>query len=773
MVSLGQWISNQTAKPFYARYEFEVQQKIKTAQVKISGLGQFILSINGKKVGDHELDPGWTNYDKLVQYVAFDVTEKLVEGINVIGAEVGNGWYHMDRERYFMQMPPKNEALAFLPTNPNPYQPFSRYLALTAVLEIIYINGESKKIITDNHWKTSPHPVKLANVFGSEIYDARDVCGGWNRVSYDDQNWSAAVILKACDAPKGQLVPQTQPPIKVKRIYEAKFMYETEPGCCIYDLGQNMSGILELEICGKVGETLDIYPAEKLGTDGNIDQMAKGWTPIDTSMTYIVGKDDEWETWRMTFSFFAGRYLLIKGNPQVRHVRGLYMTSDSPDSGSFKCDDQRYEQIYDLVLKAVESNLLSVHMDCPTIERIAWQEQNHLMAPSIMYMKNVKELWEKIMLDLRTEQCSANEWYHTLDGGRMYPGEGMVPSQAPCYEHNVVPAPGIGSFFDTIPWGSSIILAVYWHYMFYGDISIVAENYEAGVKYLKYLKTKVTADGFINHGLGDWGNPRPGAFARENIETVFLYADVLVLSYFAEWLGKSDDRDAFAAYAKEVKDNYNQKLLVKHPTEGFYCYRAFDHPDEHYMTQACQAMPLYWGMVPEDKTDDVVKALDYILAADQTFVSGEIGLSYIIQTMRRYDMNDRISEFILKEQHPSYYAFVLAGETTLGEYWEDNPRSHNHDMMGHIVEWYYNGIAGIQPEEPGFEKITIRPYLPNGMKNFACTYNSVKGEIMVSVKEMKDAVELIWSVPNGVVYSIDTANLAKRGKKVMVRAGHE
>ena len=132
-----------------------------------------------------------------------------------------------------------------------------------------------------------------------------------------------------------------------------------------------------------------------------------------------------------------------------------------------------------------------------------------------------------------------------------------------------------------------------------------------------------------------------------------------------------------------------------------------------FITQASQGLPLYWGLVPEDKKADVVKVFRKTLVDEQTFIAGEVGLPYVIQTARENGMNDLISQFILREEHPSYYAFVLDGETILGEYWETNPRSHCHDMMGHIIEWYYNGIAGIIPEEPGFTKVTIKPYMPD------------------------------------------------------------
>ena len=158
------------------------------------------------------------------------------------------------------------------------------------------------------------------------------------------------------------------------------------------------------------------------------------------------------------------------------------------------------------------------------------------MAPSIFYMKDGRKLWEKFLLDMRTAQHTADDYFLDMEGNPYYPGEGLMPAQCPCYFPNVLPVPGLGDFYDIIPWGSTCILGTYWHYLFYGDKQIVEENYEAGKRYLEHLKTKVNADGFLNHGLGDWGNPK-NELVRENIETAFLYADAKTLAYFAEVLG--------------------------------------------------------------------------------------------------------------------------------------------------------------------------------------------------------------------------------------------
>jgi hypothetical protein len=266
-----------------------------------------------------------------------------------------------------------------------------------------------------------------------------------------------------------------------------------------------MSGMLELEIKGKAGDKIFIYPAEKLDKKGDADQMAKNWMMIDNCITYIIGEDDKWEKCESVFAYFAGRYIAVEGEAEIRNVRANAITSATKRAGTFTCDDDRFNKIYDLVEKAVEANMLSVHTDCPT-----------------------------------------------------------------------------------------------------------EDNYDAGMRYLNNLKTKINED-------------------------------------------------------------------------VFFCYKSWDHPDETFLTQAAQALPLYWGMVPKEKEEDIAKALLYTLKRDGSFICGDVGQPYVSQCAKRFGMNDLIVKHILKEEHPSYYAFVLEGETTLGEYWENNPRSHCHNMMGHIV----------------------------------------------------------------------------------------
>ena len=736
------WVTNRTNKPFYLRRRLVLRSMPTSAELLACALGQFNAYLNGARVGDAYLEPAWTDYDKLALYRRYDVTALIQAGDNALALEVGNGWYNWDQSfGYSFHFPP------FMPPNPNPYHPFGESLVAAFELRVCYADGTEETVCSDERCKTHPHGVIHTNVYGSEWIEGAALQNGCSLPDFDDSAWDNALPATADEAPKGSLDEAKLPPVKALKRYEAKLLH-TVNGRRIYDLGQNISGILEATVRGQAGARVDFYPAEKLDANSDADQMAKNWMPIDNVIRYVVAETDRAESFSQTFTYFAGRYLAVEGEAEILSLSALAVSSAWKRAGTFICDDERFNKIYDMVEKTVEANMLGVHTDCPTIERFAWQEPNHLMAPSIFCMKDGKALWEKFLKDLRLQQHTADDRFRDMAGKLFAPGDGLVPSQAPCYIPNVLPMPGMGSFYDIIPWGSTCILGTYWHYLFYGDLSVARDNYDTGLRYVNYLKTKLNAEGFLNHGLGDWGNPE-NRLARENIETAFFYADAVTLAKLARLLGKEAEAGELDGFAEEIRKNYNKKLLTYDEEREIWCYHVWG--EGNAITQAAEALPLYWGMVPQEHEADVVKAFRLALLDKQAFVAGEIGLPYVIQTARKYGMNELICRFITREEHPSYYAFVLDGETTLGEYWERNPRSHCHDMMGHIIEWYYNGLAGIQPLAPGFSRVRIDPYLPESMKHFACEYETPRGLIRVTAERSRQGVSYRAEVPAEIV----------------------
>ena len=695
----GEWIGNGTKKPFIARRKFSVQGGEK-AVLSVCVPGQFEVKINGKNISPYAYEGSQTDFNKRVHYSTYDVTDFVANGENEITIEAANGWYIGDDEggtRYFYTMD-------------KGYVPFGECLAAMAQLKI----GD-EYIVTDTSWEVSRSKTTLANIYGSEDID--------NTIEYD---WAAAKIVSA---PKGKVASFTYPPVIHKYSYEPQSV-DTER--MIFDFGQNMSAQFYLKVKGVRGQRVKVIPVEKLAADGDISQTVDAYSVLTLS-----GGTDEFE---QKFSVNGARWYKIEGAEyeQIIEFKAYFTTSSAADVGYFHCSDERINKIYTLILKAIESNLNHSHTDCPTIEKLGWLEPNHLMARSVMYNRDVDALWSKIAADMRDSQYAEDEF--DTDESKFYHEykSGLIPSIASRYAKFLYDG-GEGSFWDIIPWGSSVILAAYEQYRFYGDVRVLAENYETAKKYIEYLTAqyndynrlygKTGGEKFISAGLGDWGIAQNKGRSRENIETAFYYHDLMTMAEIADILGKTDE---FTEQAENVKAHYNKSLLTK---DGYRDYETGE------ITQANQAIPLCFGLVPDENKSDVQNALVRV-SAGKHLECGEIGLVYILRALAKAGRNDIIYDMILRENHPSYLRFVNMGETTLPEFWRDDARSRNHDMMGHIMEWFFTEVAGIKSDD-AFKTVTVSPSCDDFISGFECIYNSVRGEI--SVKYENGAVTV--SVP--------------------------
>lgn len=496
----------------------------------------------------------------------FDVSGQVRQGVNEICMEVGNGWYIGDT----------SEGRHFYTMN-HRYHAFGTELTGIIQMRIVYEDGTEELVVTDESWGTWESPVTLANAYGAEDYDGEKACT-WEELFLLFKK-NKVKILSEEEKPQGCLVPALYPPVKILRTYSGKLLKKAGRKY-LYDLGQNMSGFFEVTAKGEKGTILKITSAEKIDTDGNIVPSTNTW-----SIWKMQGKG-EIESYCPRFTYGAGRWILVEilqapenCEPQIESVNGHFISSGAKDTGKFSCSDKRYEEIHQLVKCAVESNLNHVHTDCPTVERMGWLEPNHLMGPSIMYLKNVETLWDKIGDDMRDAQYGEEEEDVDLGEFPHVYGAGLIPSIAPRYAKFIVDC-GAGSFWDIIPWGSSLLLAEDLLADFYGNTRVIKKNYLAAAAYVEYLWKKYEdypkiygKDGtehFLCHGLGDWGTDRKEGECRENVETAYLYYDLCVLGKWANDQ-KDKERENWAkACAERVKREYNQSLLQKDESGIWY-----------------------------------------------------------------------------------------------------------------------------------------------------------------------------------------------------------
>lgn len=709
------WIGNGSSKPFYARSEFIIDKPVKRAFAFVSGLGHFKLFMNGSKVGNHEMDPGWTNYRKSIQYVGFDITEQIRDGVNAIGLSVGNGFFLGDAGgRHFYTMD-------------KGYEPYGTELMALGEWHIEYEDGTKDYICTrEEGWKVRHSATTLANVYGSENYDARLYPAGWDDYGFDDSDWSPVICLQP---PSGKLDCQNQPPIVVKHVYDTVLIEEPHDQVYVFDLGQNMSGMFEIYVSGPAGSKVTIKPGELRNADGTV---ATPWDIITYSEFTLAGTS-EVEIWKPDFSCYGARWVQIEGctrdagdssKPFIHDVKGHFVTSASADVGQLETDDPRITKLAQIIVKAIESNLQSVHSDCPTIEKLGWIETMHLMGPSVMYVKNVEALWLKTVRDMIEAQTE----------------DGLVPDIAPEYSRFE------GPFRDSIAWGSSIVIVPEILLQTYGNQTAVIEAYPAMKRYMSYLKTKERREGLIGHGLGDWGiAPQTGGDYIENVETAIYYYCYVLMSKYAELLGYHDDAAHYGGEAERIKHAYNDSLLKPIHGEQQYAYCKLNGIHDP-ANQVIQAMPLYLGLVLDQHLADIEVALLQATSSNQ-LNAGEIGLRFLFGALSGMQRNDIVFNMMMQPEHPSYIRFVEKGETALPEFWTDDARSRNHDMMGHILEWMYKDLLGISSRKEAYKEINISPMYSSSVKHIKGSYHSARGLVEVEFSHNSTGSKLSVSIP--------------------------
>ena len=667
------------------RRAFRLEKPVERAVIDISGLGQYELTINGRKIGDAELTPGWTDYRKSVLYNTFDVTAALHAGENALGVMLGNGFFHV-------------------PKVPNRYTKFTASFGqpkLIARLRVKVRGGGGVEIVTDAQWKRRPGPIVFSHVYGGEDYDARLEQAGWNRPGFDDSGWQPALEVSG---PGGRLVAQTNPYSRVMEVFRPAPATEPRAGLRVYDLGQNFAGWPGITVRGSAGASLKLTPGELLGPGGLVSQASSGGPQW---FTYTLkGEGDE--TWSPRFSYYGFRYLQVEGEGvDVLSVEGRFVHSSAARIGEFSCSKDLFNRIHKLIDAAILSNMQSVLTDCPHREKLGWLEESHLLGSAIMYNYGVQSLYGKIAGDMSEAQTA----------------EGLVPDIAP--EYTVF----AGGFRDSPEWGSAIVLSPWLAYRHFGDRGILAANYDGMKRYVDYLAGK-SAGGILAYGLGDWYDigPRPPGVSQLTslglTATAVYYADLTVLRDIARLLGHAADAERFGRQAGATRTAFNARLYDASTA-------VYDRG-----SQTAYAMPLALGIVPEEHRAEVLnKLVEDIRAHGNHTTAGDVGFHFVMQALSEGGRSDVIYDMLANPEPPSYAAQLAHGATTLTEAWDANPSSsQNHFMLGHAEEWFYRYLAGIDVDfsrRPA-ERIVLRPTPVGDIDSAQARYQTRFGSVSIS-----------------------------------------
>jgi len=640
------------------RKQFETQLKIKSARAYVTGLGNYVMFVNGKRVGEDIFTPGWTDYPTKIQYQTYDVTSLLKNGDNAVGAVLGNMWW--------------SGGLGWRGSVVYSEGP----LRFLMQLVINYENGTSETVLTDNSWKTTDSPIVEDHIYHGEIYDARLENPGWHKPGFDDAKWEQVIVL---EKDKAQLVSQQGPTIQITEEIKPIQITEPDSGVYIFDMGQNMVGWVRLKVKGKSGVKVVLRFAETLKEDGNIyTENLRGARATDT---YIL-KGKGTEKWEPKFTYHGFRYVEIKGfpgKPGKDAILGKVVHSNPPVSGEFLCSNDLLNKIQKNINWGLRGNMHSVPTDCPQRdERLGWMGDAQIFAPTSCYNRNMVRFYTKWERDIT--DCQE-------DNGAVYDVNPAIVVGGPA-------KPG---------WGDAVVVVPWVVYNFYGDKRIIEENYDGMAAWVNFMKKKSRRYIYDQEGYGDWIAVVKSP--SKPIGAAYFYYSTKLLSKMAAILGKENDAYKYDQLAKLIARAFNNKYLDKRTNQ-------YDSA-----TQSANLLPLAFGITPEKLTDAVIaNVVKDIKDRENHLSTGFLGTGYILPMLSDYGYHDLAYKLATQKTYPSWGHMVEKGATTIWELWNSDTEgpsmnSRNHFALGSVGEWYFSHIAGLRPdaEAPGFKKIIFKP----------------------------------------------------------------
>lgn len=726
----GTWISDSRdvdLKPTaYFRKSFPTKRKIKSARAYVAVGGLYELFINGQRVGDHQLDPGYTRFDRRNLYVTHDVTALLSEE-NAIGVLLGNGWYN-------------HQSTAVWDFHEAPWRARPRFCM---DLRITYEDGSVETISTDKSWKTSLSPIVFNSIYTAEHYDARLEQPGWNEANFDDTDWKYPLIAAA---PSQQIVAQAMHPIRhIEEIVPVGFKKISNQKY-LFDLGRNIAGVSRIQVTGEEGTVLLLTHSELLDSLGNIDQSnidlhyrpTDDSDPFQTDIYTLSGKG--METFSPHFNYKGFQYVEVVCSRPIElnqnSLVGIFMHSDVPPIGSIHSSNETLNQLWQATNNSYLSNLFGYPTDCPQREKNGWTGDAHIASETGLYNFDVITIYEKWLADHRDEQQQ----------------NGILPS--------IIPTGGWGYEWGNGPDWTSTIAIIPWNiYLFYGDSRLLELSYENIKRYVNHI-TSISPTGLTDWGLGDWV-PVKSVTPKEFTSSIYYFVDATILSKAAKILGNEIDFEKYAALAEKIKAAINAKYF--NAKTGIY--------GSGLQTELSAA--LYWNIVPAASRKSVADNLAKRIIADDKHIDvGLLGSKTILNALSENGYADLAYEVAAQETYPSWGWWIANGTTTLLENWNmENNRndiSHNHIMFGEIGAWYFKALGGIypDPEKPGFKNIILKPNFVKGLEHFEAKHEGPFGETISSWQRENNKVYYQITVPPN-----SNATLFLKNKNIMAKMG--
>lgn len=681
--------------PPYFRKEFTVNDSPDGALIHVTALGNFILYINGDRVGEEYFAPGWTDYSKRIYYRTYDVSDLLIKGKNTIAAVLTDGWYAgntADRGQQF----------------------YGKDLRLKAQLSIQ--SGESRqKVITDGSWKASYGAIRQADMQSGEIYDANLDHPGWMQSGFEDSSWASVVVSDTITA-----LIESHPGEAVKAVEEIhpKDIFQLPSGQYIVDMGQNFSGWARIRIKGNSGDSITMRFAEKLNPDSTIH--TRNLRSAHCTDVYVLGENNL-EFWEPSFTFRGYQFIEVSGYPtelQGSDVVGVVAHSDLELTGSFHADEPLLNRLDSNIVWSQRSNYFEVPTDCPQRdERLGWLGDAHIFMPTAMYNMDVAGFYSKWMTDVIDGQDSL----------------GRFPSTAP----KVYPRIATG-------WGDGGVLIPWYAFRTYNDTHLLEQCYPAMVAWMDYLEGQLEGGLNKHWSYGDWQNVESET-PHEVLSTAYFKYDVDVMDDAALVLGKSSDAERFKLLSDQVKTAFIDSCVD-------------DSGHVRGRTQTGYLVSLYHDLIPEEiRSQTVEHLIQDIHDHDTALTTGIHGTRYLLPVLSKNGHHELAFKLITNTSYPSWGHHINNGATTIWERWdsfdtisgfhEDSTNSLNHFAYGSAGEWLYAYLCGIRGIEPGYSSFEIRPLPIQQLGSASAKYRSPRGMIHSSWRWLEKGIQYDMEVP--------------------------
>lgn len=695
------------------RREFTLPAKqIARARLYWAGAGMPLLSLNGAVVGGSALGVGFTAYDKRVLAQVVDITDQLKPGANVIGAELGRGWYGVTdpNEWYFHRAPWHADP------------------ALLARVEVEFSDGSRQTITSDGDWRAQPGPTLSNSIYRGERYDARLV----------PQDWDKAGRARVVAGPAGRIDFANAEPIAPVSSLKPVSVTEIRPGVHVYDFGRIIAGLPVLNVAGPRGTTISMVAAEKLDKDGEV-VPASGLinAQLQTYRYTLAGTGTE--RWAPCFSYAGFRYVQVEGltgRPGADTLTAEVMHSAVADTGTFTSADPLLGRIDAAARATILNNLHGFLTDTPTFEKNGWTGDAQASAGMAVRSLDVARIFTKWLADFRDAQADSGEVPE------------VVPT-TPFYGYQDTPGWNL-IWGPTPPWDVAALVLPWEMYQAYGDTRILDQNHDMQKRLVDYTATIFKAPDYRGRlGLSEWSPPGPldilnargGGIDAVTAAYFFLEADLLSRS--SAVISKGEDAERYRGLADAIREAYNRRYWDD--ANGWY--RTVDAKGVAVgPTQIQNVLPLAFGMVPDGR----VAAVAATIARDAEkngLRTGVFATRYLLPVLSDHGYADLAYKLATRTQEPGWGWWVVNGHQTMFESWSLESRSRDHHYFSSIGDWMRTRLAGLRPGAPGYKQVLVRPEIPDGLEWAEASLRTVHGRASSGWRVTKGALTLTVEIP--------------------------